>query len=230
MSEETFHYVEEVEEFFVATIRKGLMLRSSDVDVVRDWQSRNVPVDVVRKGILDGVRAFLQSADPGQALPSILKYYRTYVEKAFETHQRAMERGLVFDHDGAENDKAADLVRHAVNVLTECAAKGRDTWRASVYSRAIERLEATVAEKGVIAGLEHIERDVVQSLIDSAPDEVSSRIHAAIDAKLAQARSRGLGKAAMEDVKGAELMKAAENEFAFPGLVDIMVKIPADDG
>ena len=63
--------LERLEAYFLNITRKGLALRSGDIDVLRDWMARGVPEDVVRRGVAEGVRRFLATSEPTAPLPVI---------------------------------------------------------------------------------------------------------------------------------------------------------------
>lgn len=221
MPEEDRPYLEQIEAFFVATIRKGLMLRSSDVEILRDWQARDVPVDVVRDGIVAGVRDFLSTAEPRQELPAVLKYYRTHVEKEFEAFQRAVDRGLILRDTSP--GPSSDLLERAVELLKDCADRARDGTRKAVYEDAAARLGRTGSDEGAVDALESIDRFIFDALIETAPREVADRIRSNIEATVDDASARGLGSVAIEDVRTSETRDAVSREFDYAGLVNMLV-------
>ena len=72
MSTDERPFLEQIESFFLETVQQGLALRPSDVEITKDWEKRGVPVEVVRKGIADGIQRFLATAAPSQPLPGVL--------------------------------------------------------------------------------------------------------------------------------------------------------------
>jgi len=221
VSPEDRPYLAQVEEFFISTIRKGLMLRSSDIDTIRDWESRNIPVNIVCKGISTGVRRFLEGADPGQPLPSVLKYYRTFVEAEYESHTRAMARGISFDRNTG-SDAAGGTVQRGIDILERLAADaGTDTSRV-VFLAAVERLKTSEIEDNVEV-LESVDSFVTEALIETAPRKTASLIMKRVDSRIDDAVEKGLGRMALEDVRQSALREAAAKEFGYPGLVTMIL-------
>jgi len=219
-------YVEQVEAFFVSTIRKGLMLRATDVEVIRDWQARQVPLEVVRRGIIAGVREFLLSSDPNEPIPATLKYYRTRVESEYEVHQRAVERGLIF---GTSMDAAAvpDLLDRAKDLLQKWTADEAIATRKAVFEGALARLGSADEDESTLALLESLDEFIAQALIETAPGPTADRIRRHIEQGLQDAVSRGLGRTAMDDVERSAVLESVAEEFGYLGLVKTLVDTAA---
>lgn len=219
-------YVEQVEAFFVSTIRRGLMLRSSDVEMIRDWQARRVPLDVVRRGIVAGITDFLSSSDPHEPLPATLKYFRTRVEAEFEAHQRAVERGLVFSATTGTGS-APDLLVQARGLLERWSGETSVPTRKAVFDGAIGRLDNAEDESGVLACLESLDAFIVEALMETAPAATADRIRLQVSQRIEDAVSRGLGRTAQADVERSALLDAVAEEFGYPGLVKTLVDTAA---
>ncbi len=214
-------YLAEVEEFFIAAIRKGLMLRAHDVDVVRDWEARGVPLDVVRRGIATGIHRFLEGSDPTSPVPPSLKYYRTFVEAEFERYCRASGLQRTFDAMRARSRVApVDPVERALGVLARLAGKAASPAEARRYESAAAHLRGLV-ERGVgpADALDDTDDFLVQAFLAEARPEVRRRIEARVRERVDGAGRRGLGPAALEDVARAETRAAVAAESGFEGLV-----------
>lgn len=214
-------YLAQVEEFFIATIRKGLMLRAHDVDVIRDWEARGVPLDVVRRGISTGIHRFLERSDPTSPLPSSLKYYRTFVEAEFERYCRASSLQRTYDAMRSRPRVAADdPVERAFEVLARLAGEAATPGEARRYESAAARLRDSL-QRGVgpAEALDDTDDFLVQAFLDEAPPEVRRRVEARVHERLEAASRRGLGPEALADVARAETRAAAASESGFEGLV-----------
>lgn len=211
-------FLEQVESFFMATVRQGLALRPGDVDVVRDWERRGVPFDVVRRGIADGVRRFLATAEPHQPLPGVLKYYRTFVESEFKAWQRARALGI----GGAAVPRvvapATDLAGRALGILAAWAANAPDGPTRTAYEHAAARIRERDPERPVGEVLEAVDDAIAAALVAGTPADAPWR--AGMAAALEAARRRGVGTAALAEMERAEIRAAATEVAGYAGLVD----------
>lgn len=218
-------YLAEVEEFFIATIRKGLMLRAHDVDVIRDWEARGVPLDVVRRGIVTGIRRFVEGSDPTSPLPSSLKYYRTFVEAEFDRYGRASGLQRTFDAmRSGPRVAAVDPVERALGVLAGLARKAASPAEARRYESAAAHLRGLI-ERGVgpAEALDDTDDFLVQAFLDEARPEVRRRVEARVRERVEGASRRGLGPAALRDVERAETRAAVAEESGVEGLVGLVL-------
>jgi len=219
-------YLAEIEEFFISTIRRGLMLRAGDVDVIRDWEARRVPLAVVRRGIAIGVRRFLESAEPSTALPSSLKYFRTDVEAEFERYRRASGLLRSFDSVRARaNAPACDPFSIAESVLEEAAEGAQDEPERRRYVAAMERLR-DLQSSGVAAAqaLDAVDDDLVTAFLADATEQVREAVLARVRARRAEAERRGAGVSALEEIERAERHAAVAELSKFPGLVTLVLQ------
>ncbi len=72
-------YLLQVERFFVVARMSGLMLSPKDMEKVRQYYLKGVPLHLVLLGISDGLKAFRHTAGAGQRLPHSLAFYSHYV-------------------------------------------------------------------------------------------------------------------------------------------------------
>lgn len=211
-------FLEQVESFFVATVQQGLALRPGDIEVARDWERRGVPFDVVRRGVADGVRRFLATAEPHQPLPGVLKYYRTFVEAEFRAWQRARALGMGIAAAPRAVAPSTDLAERALEVLTAWATQAGDAPSRTVFLAAADRVRAR--ERGRPVG------DLLDALDDWIASELLARTAAdatwrgQVAAALQAARRRGVGTAALADLERAEFRAAAAEHAGYSGLVD----------
>ena len=214
-------YIEQVEQFFFATVRRGLVLRPADADVVRDWEQRGVPVDVVRRGITLGVRHFVETAEPHEPVPAALKYYRATVEREFEAYRRMVGRGVIVDPGSAAPRPAIDLATAALNLIRErrAACTPRE---AEALDAAAERLRGTGAGGAVVDVLGEVDDALADATIDAATEVQRYGVVERVQEVVALATQHGLGRAAVADIERAE-RRAAAAELGFRSLVDALI-------
>lgn len=198
-------FLEQVETFFVNFVRRGLMLRPSDIAVIKDWEVRGVPLEVVRRGVVLGVARFLEAAEPHEPVPATIKYYRTFVEKEFEAYKREMGRGAVRTSVVSSHN---DLRTRAISKIRELLATVSYT-EARLLDRALQQLEAERPEGSIVSLLEELEDALAKSAVEKAPHEVRSQIEARLSNIRTAALRQGIGEVAIEDIVRAEMRKAA---------------------
>ena len=81
MTEENQNYIVTVEQFFLSLKDSGLMLSATDYDLIQQWESRGIPVNIVCRGIENGVAEF---ATQRQSSRMGLSYLKVYVEEEME--------------------------------------------------------------------------------------------------------------------------------------------------
>jgi hypothetical protein len=214
-------YIEQVETFFVGVVRRGLVLRQSDVDVAKDWEARGVPVDVVKKGVTVGIARFLEAAEAHEPVPATLKYYRTFVEKEVEAYRREVARGVV---RGGPRDAAPsrDLRGEALERVRVMRAAARSAAEAAALDAAAARLEAAGPGGAVVAALDDLDDALARAAIESAPEPVRARMEARIRGVAEAAARQGIGSAAAADIARAET-RAAATEVGFASIVDALL-------
>jgi hypothetical protein len=81
MSEETPNYLVTIEQFFLSLKDSGMALSATDYDLIQQWENRGIPVNVVCRGIENGVAEFetqRQSSRMG------LNYLKVFIEEELE--------------------------------------------------------------------------------------------------------------------------------------------------
>ncbi|MBM4395792.1 MAG: hypothetical protein FJ087_08890 [Deltaproteobacteria bacterium] len=206
-------YIEDVEALFVGIVRRGLALRTADCAIVEDWERRGVPLEVVRRGLENGVKRFLESADPHAPLPSVLKYYRVHVEKEFDASRRALAQGVLPVRPPAPIPPTRDLAAEALALLE---ARRRQA-PSRLLDDAIARIRTTAHGGALVSELAAIDDELARAAIAGSPALVE-RVNRLVRA----AAARGLGNAAVADIRRAET-RAAAAELGVPSLVEMLL-------
>jgi hypothetical protein len=77
-----------IAEYFLGLRGAGLMLSPLDLEQVRAWERRGLPVAVVCRGLKDGLEAALRDRPEGSPPPRALRAYRRSVEDAWNAYRR----------------------------------------------------------------------------------------------------------------------------------------------
>ena len=81
MNLENQNYLVTVEQFFLTLKDSGLALSATDYDLIQQWEGRGIPVNVVCRGIENGVAEF---GNTRQSSRIGLSYLKVFVEEEME--------------------------------------------------------------------------------------------------------------------------------------------------
>ena len=83
---ENQNYLVTVEQFFLTLKDAGLSLSATDYDLIQQWEGRGIPVNVVCRGIENGVEEFGRQ-NTRQSSRMGLSYLKVFVEEEMERSQ-----------------------------------------------------------------------------------------------------------------------------------------------
>jgi hypothetical protein len=89
LPDEALTYQVVISEFFLGLRGVGLMLSPLDVELVRTWERRGIPVAIVCRGLRRGLEDALQHRGPVSPPPRALRAYRLAVEDEWNAYRRA---------------------------------------------------------------------------------------------------------------------------------------------
>jgi hypothetical protein len=107
LNERALSYEMVVAEYFVGMRGAGLMLSPLDLEQVRSWERRGLPVAIVCRGLRRGFESSLQGRPPGSPPPRAVRAYRLAVEDEW----RAYRSGRVGDSPGPPDEREAARAR-----------------------------------------------------------------------------------------------------------------------
>ena len=76
-------YLLTVEQFVLSLKESGLSLSATDYDLIQQWETRGVPVQLVCRGIENGFFKF-ESTSPRQPTRFNLSYLKAFIEEEIE--------------------------------------------------------------------------------------------------------------------------------------------------
>ena len=80
------NYLATVEHFFLTLKDSGVALSATDYDLIQQWEGRGIPVNVVFRGIENGVAEFNRQNNR-QSSRVGLSYLKVFVEEEMERSQ-----------------------------------------------------------------------------------------------------------------------------------------------
>lgn len=72
-------YLSDIERFFTVTRTSGFVLSPRDVNQIREWYLKGIPITRILRGIAEGIRHFRFKASPQQRPPHHLAFYTPFV-------------------------------------------------------------------------------------------------------------------------------------------------------
>ena len=83
---ENQNYLVTVEQFFLTLKDSGLALSATDYDLIQQWEGRGIPINVVCRGIENGVEEYGRQ-NTRQSSRMGLSYLKVFVEEEMERSQ-----------------------------------------------------------------------------------------------------------------------------------------------
>ena len=83
MNSENQNYLATVEQFFLTLKDSGLALSATDYDLIQQWESRGIPINVVCRGIKNGI-VELEKQNTRHSSRVGLSYLKVFVEEEME--------------------------------------------------------------------------------------------------------------------------------------------------
>ncbi len=166
---ETLSYEAVVSEYFLGLRGAGLMLSPLDLEQVRRWERRGIPVAVVCRGLRRGLGDALRDRPPGSPPPRALRAYRLAVEDEWRTYRD----GRVGDAPEPPTEASAAAARLLAarrlveSSIASCTGARREAYRAAL--RSLDVLEPAPTLDAVEAALCAADDDLVRGWLAALP-------------------------------------------------------------
>lgn len=185
-------YIREIESYFLNLAGEGIMLSPLDYSLIQDWKKRQVPREIVLKGIN---RAFSESGVMKKAVPKSLKHCAAHVEKCVEEFcppEREKTPGRKPGRAHSETDPAERL---ALLINAEKAPAVRD-----YYTKLRKKLLSlgNAHEDVSVTGMIEIERESLEEFFQGLPDKDREKIGSAAE-EMIKRRARYMTKSAYDE-------------------------------
>lgn len=185
-------YIREIESYFLNLAGEGIMLSPLDYNLIRDWKKRDVPREIVLKGIN---RAFTESGIKGKGAPRSIKHCAGYVEACIEEFcppARERKTGREPGTPVIEADPAGRLAQ-LINAEEKPAVR-------EYYTKLRKKLLALGKTPGDMSVPEiiEIERESLEEFFRGLPDKDREKIGSAAE-EMIKKRARYMTKSAYEE-------------------------------
>jgi hypothetical protein len=185
-------YIKEIESYFLNLAGEGIMLSPLDYSLIQDWKKRQVPREIVLKGIN---RAFSESGAMKKGAPKSLKDCAAHVEKCVEEFcppEREKTPGRKQGRAHSETDPAERL---ALLINAEKAPAVRD-----YYTKLRKKLLSlgNAPDDVSVTGMIEIERESLEEFFQGLPDKDRQKIGSAAE-EMIKRRARYMTKSAYDE-------------------------------
>lgn len=150
-------YLLQVERFFVVARMSGLLLSPKDMEKVRQYYLKGVPLHLVLLGISEGLKTFRHGAAPGQRLPHSLTFYSHFVAPKIRRWNKGAEPTVPkATEDPHGVIRAYHHLRAEAEVLLEAESRPLEREAKALLLEGLSSLESELAGLTAEAFLERL--------------------------------------------------------------------------
>lgn len=185
-------YIKEIESYFLTLAGEGIMLSPLDYSLIQDWKKREVPGEIVLKGIN---RAFSESGVQGKGAPRSIKHCAGYVEACIEEFCPPERERTPGRKPGPAVSEADPSARLAQLINAEKVPAVRE-----YYTKLRKKLLALGKDSGDmnVSGIMEIERESLEEFYRRLPEKDRERIGSAAE-EMIKKRARYMTKSAYDE-------------------------------
>jgi hypothetical protein len=184
-------YLNDVERFFSLVRLSGFVLSPRDVEKVRQWYLRGIPMEVVVAGILEGIRQYRFKAGRGEKLPHQLGFYSHFIGARVRAYRAPIFVREEEEPEAADGQSALTHLRQEMELLM---AREERALERGIKEEALGRLIQLEEERSG----EGEEGDLEYQL-QVLDDEILALYHSRLDAE-----ARDQVRAETEELLGRE--------------------------
>lgn len=185
-------YIKDIESYFLTLAGEGIMLSPLDYSLIQDWKKREVPGEIVLKGIN---RAFSESGVQGKAAPRSIKHCAGYVEACIEEYcppEREKTSGRKAGSSVPDSDAAGRLAQLINDEKTPPVRE--------YYTKLRKKLLAIGKNSGDmnVSGIIEIERESLEEFFSGLPEKEREKIGSAAE-EMIKKRARYMTESAYDE-------------------------------
>jgi len=214
--ERNSNYVKEIERYFLSLAGEGIMLSSMDYNLILDWKKKDIPKEVVLKGIN---RAFVEGKSrDGQGAKSVrnLKHCAQYIENSINEYRPIIGKNLNRT-ELSDDDSSIDI---AVERLNRYIKSEKENIAKSYYINFKEKLLASIDINGnnALSLSPKIEEESLEELFGNLSEPEKLEISLEAESKLGS-RARHMTKAALNESLISFRNEILGNKYRLKGLL-----------
>jgi hypothetical protein len=202
--EEINRYFQAVSRFFLEHRGAPFFLSSKEVEFIKDWKNRGIPLQIVREGIEDCFAN--RRRRPGRRGKILsLAFCNAFVLRGFEAHKERKVGGQV--RLSKKEDRRVSLRKAVDRFLASCPDDFSDV--RNIYAGVLEQIIEDRDEHF----LEDLELEVDTLIVGMASDAERKMIHDEV-----QAEFRDRNEDELDRIRRLKLVKYIREKYAIPHL------------
>jgi hypothetical protein len=214
--ENNSNYVKEIEKYFLSLAGEGIMLSSMDYNLILDWKKKEIPKEVVFKGIN---RAFVEGKSrDGQGPKSVrnLKHCAQFIENSINEFRPIIGK----NRNKTESLDAENDLDIAVGRLNNYIKSEKEGITKSYYMNMKEKLLASIEINGnnALSLSPKIEEESLEELFGNLSEAEKLEISGEAKSKLGS-RARHMTKAALDESLISFRNEILGNKYRLKGLL-----------
>lgn len=164
-------YLREVERYFLSIIGSGIMLSSRDYDLIKEWETRKIPLDTLCRALGRAVEGY-RSGRKGK-LPKSLYHCLPAVEEEIKEYYRGTKRNIV-DPKTRSQVLVAEILERLASIISR--QNNRDLRR--LYSEIREKVYLFVEmdEASIYRSVEGLEKELYEKFFNSLDKDLKVSI------------------------------------------------------
>ena len=173
------NYIKDVENYFLSLAGEGIMLSSVDYNLIMEWRNKEIPKEVVFKGINKAFQDFKSKEGQGQKSARNLKRCATYIQESIEEYSPIIGR----TYGELESLEANENLEALLGRLSTLLKSAKDDTSGRYYDNLKDKISSLIKTAGedTIAYIPGIEEQCLNDLFSSLSD--SERESISIEAK-----------------------------------------------
>jgi adenylate kinase family enzyme len=165
-------YIQDIENYFLNHVTKGIMLSSKEYDLIMKWKARGVPKEVVYKGISKAIEN-CRKKFAGNEFPRSLVYYASFVEDEIRNYKIFQE-----DKSDKTEQKLNDFIQRILDRLAKVITTEKREGMRKHYIEIRKKISGLINlnEEDIFKLFEDIEKEFYESFFQSLPLSEQDRI------------------------------------------------------
>ncbi len=162
------NYVRDVENYFLSLAGEGIMLSSMDYNLIMEWRDKEIPKEVVFKGINKAFQDFKAKEGQGPKSAKNLKRCVRYIDKSIKEYSPIIGRDTV----SSESVEMTGELNIVIDRLNKYINLENDLILKSYYNNVKDKISSIIksSDEEGIALISQIEQESLNELFLNLPD------------------------------------------------------------
>ena len=166
--EQDSNYIKDIESYFLSLAGEGIMLSSMDYNLIMEWRDKEIPKEVVFKGINKAFQDFKAKEGQGPKSARNLKRCVSYIDKSIKEYSPIIGR----DRISSESTEMTSDLSTLVDRLNKYISSENELILKNYYNNVKDKLSSSIksSDEECIADISQIEQECLNELFLDLPD------------------------------------------------------------